>query len=205
MHYDIEDLAVREDHSADTAEIAELLAQAMGDGLVARWLMPDLAVRRKYAPAYFEIFAEHALRYGTVHRSVDEETGELTGIALWLVFTAPIPAPADYDQRMKEVAGSAFDRVRELDAALEANHPMEPHHYLALLAVRPDLQCRGIGSALLAHHHAAADAAGLPSYLEANHPRNRDLYLRHGYRVRSEIELPDSGPSIWPMWREPLA
>jgi predicted N-acetyltransferase YhbS len=80
---------------------------------------------------------------------------------------------------------------------------MEPHHYLAFLAVRPSRQCRGIGSALLDRHHARLDDAGVPAYLEANHPRNRELYLRHGYRDRAEIQLPDGGPAVWPMWREP--
>jgi len=50
---------------------------------------------------------------------------------------------------------------------------------------------------------ARLDAARLPAYLEANHPRNRDLYQRHGYQVRSVIELPD-GPPLWTMWRTPM-
>ena len=49
------------------------------------------------------------------------------------------------------------------------------------LAVRPDRQNVGIGSALLDRHHSRLDRAGIPAYLEANDPRNRDLYLRHGY------------------------
>jgi hypothetical protein len=42
-----------------------------------------------------------------------------------------------------------------------------------------------------------------PAYLEAHDPRNRDLYLRHGYQVRSVIDLPD-GPPLWTMWRTPM-
>jgi GNAT superfamily N-acetyltransferase len=114
-----------------------------------------------------------------------------------------VPPPDDYERRLKEVAGDAFDRACRLDAALEAGHPVQPHHYLAFLAVRPDQQGRGVGSALLDRHHARLDAAGLPAYLEANALRNRDLYLRHGYRVRSVIELPD-GPLLWTMWRSPM-
>jgi GNAT superfamily N-acetyltransferase len=201
MTYAIQDLVIRHLEPMDTSGITRLLAAAMGDGPVARWLTPDPAVRKEYAPAYFEIFAEHAVRYGEVYASVDEG-GELSGVALWFPLTAPIPGPVDYDRRLKDASGSAFDRARELDAALEANHPLEPHHYLAFLAVDPRRQGRGIGSALLGRHHARLDAAGIPAYLEANHPRNRDLYLRHGYVVRTEIRLND-GPPIWPMWRRP--
>jgi GNAT superfamily N-acetyltransferase len=203
MPYAIQDLVIRDVAPVDTTEITGLLAAAMGDGPVARWLTPEATVRREYAPAYFHIFAEHAVRYGEVYASVDEDSGELSGVALWFPLTSLIPGPADYDRRLKEVSGSAFDRARELDAALEAHHPMQPHHYLAFLAVRPDRQNRGVGGALLDRHHARLDGAAIPAYLEANDPRNRDLYLRHGYRARAEIRLDGDGPSIWPMWREP--
>jgi GNAT superfamily N-acetyltransferase len=201
MPYAIQDLVIRHVDPVDTAQITDLLAASMGDGPVARWLAPDGGVRRYYATAYFEIFAEHAARYGEVYASVDE-AGFMSGVALWFPFTSLIPGPDDYDRRLKEVSGSSFDRVRELDAALEAHHPMLPHHYLAFLAVHPHRQNRGIGSALLDRHHARLDAARLPAYLEANDPRNRDLYLRHGYSCREEIRLSD-GPPLWPMWREP--
>jgi len=204
MKYAIQDVVVRDIVPTDTAEITRLLAAAMGDGPVARWLTPDAAVRREYAPAYFEIFAEHAVRYGEVYASVDAQTQDLSGVALWFPLTSLIPQPADYDRRLKDASGLAFDRARELDAALEAHHPMVPHHYLAFVAVHPRHQCHGIGSALLSRHHSRLDAAGIPAYLEANDPRNRDLYLRHGYVSREPIQLPE-GPPIWPMWREPVS
>jgi len=204
MTYAIQDMVIRDIVPLDTTEITKVLAAAMGDGPVAQWLAPDPAIRREYAPAYFEIFAEHALRYGEVYTSVDTDTGQMTGVALWFPLTQLIPPPADYDIRLKDASPDAFDRATELDAALLAHHPMGPHHYLAFLAVRPEYQNRGIGSALLGRHHIRLDAAGLPSYLEANDPRNRNLYLRHGYTVSEPIRLPD-GPPVWPMWRAPSA
>jgi GNAT superfamily N-acetyltransferase len=143
------------------------------------------------------------VRCGEIYATADTVTGQLSGVALWFPLTSLIPPPQDYETRLKEVTGDAFERACLLDAALDANHPLEPHHYLAFLAVRPECQSRGVGSALLDRHHARLDQAGLPAYLEANHPRNRDLYLRHGYRVRSVIELPD-GPPLWTMWRSPM-
>jgi GNAT superfamily N-acetyltransferase len=203
MTYAIQDLVIRDLAPLDTADITGLLTAAMADGPVARWLIPDAAVRREYAPAYFEIFAEHAVQYGDVYASVDAATGILTGVALWFPLTSAIPPPPDYDRRLKDVAGSAFDRVSDLDAALDAVHPIGPHHYLAFLAVHPRHQNRGIGSALLDRHHARLDAAGVPAYLEANDPRNRNLYLRHGYLSRTAVGLP-GGPPVWPMWRPPV-
>ncbi|MEV6926362.1 GNAT family N-acetyltransferase [Dactylosporangium sp. NPDC051485] len=203
MTHAIQDVVVRDIDPVATEEITEVLAAAMGDGAVARWLMPDAALRRESNPAYFAIFAEHAVRFGEVYASVDPIDGKLSGVALWFPLTQAIPPPVDYDSRLKEVAGPAFDRISHLDAALEAEHPLVPHHYLAFIAVRPDRQNLGIGSSLLARHHARLDRAALPAYLEANDPDNRELYLRHGYVSRPPVLLPD-GPPVWPMWREPL-
>jgi GNAT superfamily N-acetyltransferase len=204
MTYAIQELVIRDVAPVDTGEITDLVTEAMWDGRVARWLNPDPIGRRRDSPGYFAIFVEHAVRFGEVYATADAETGRLSGVALWFPFTSLIPAPADYDTRLKEVTGPAYDRACELDAALEARHPLDAHHYLAFLAVHPDHQGHGVGSALLDRHHARLDRAGIPAYLEANDPRNRDLYRRHGYVCSSEITLPD-GPSIWPMWRAPMS
>jgi amino acid transporter/GNAT superfamily N-acetyltransferase len=201
LGYDIKDVVVRDVEPIDTAEVTALLASTIGEQSVACWLAPDPAVRRETSPAYFDIFVEHAVQHGEIYATVDPGTGDLVGVALWFPFTRAIPPPRDYDMRLKDACGSAFDRIRELDAALEVHHPTEPHHYLAFIAVRPDKQNMGIGSALLARHHARIDAAGIPAYLEANDPRNRELYVRHGYVLDETIWLPDGGPPIWPMRR----
>ncbi|GIF40931.1 GNAT family N-acetyltransferase [Actinoplanes xinjiangensis] len=203
MTYAIQELVIRHVSPFDTEEITDLVAEAMWDGPVARWLHPDAAARRRLSPGYFEIFVEYALQYGEVYSTADADDGRMCGVALWFPLTAMIPPPMDYERRVKEASDTAFHRVQQLDAALEAEHPLEPHHYLAFLAVRPGRQNEGIGSALLGRHHARLDRAGIPAYLEANDPRNRDLYLRHGYQVRSVIDLPD-GPPLWAMWRAPM-
>jgi hypothetical protein len=43
----------------------------------------------------------------------------------------------------------------------------------------------------------------MPAYLNAGSVRSRDLYARHGFGVTEEFELPDEGPPLWRMWREP--
>ena len=47
------------------------------------------------------------------------------------------------------------------------------------------------------------DRDGLPAYLEATSTRNRDLYLRLGFAVLEQMELPGGGPLVWRMWRGP--
>jgi GNAT superfamily N-acetyltransferase len=67
----------------------------------------------------------------------------------------------------------------------------------------PAFQGRGIGSAFLQDMLQRADADGLPAYHEATSPRNRALYERHGYVNQGELVLPDGGPTLWRMWRDP--
>jgi hypothetical protein len=43
------------------------------------------------------------------------------------------------------------------------------------------------------------------SYLVATTRDGRRLYERHGYQDFGEVCLPDGGPPMWPMWREPIA
>jgi arginine/ornithine N-succinyltransferase beta subunit len=50
---------------------------------------------------------------------------------------------------------------------------------------------------------ARADDEGMPAYHEATSPRNRALYERHGYVDQGAFTLPDGGPTLWRMWREP--
>jgi GNAT superfamily N-acetyltransferase len=128
---------------------------------------------------------------------------ELAGLVAAAIITPVpmIPPPFGSGRRMKEVAGPASDRVRELPAALDAH---DPHHYLAFRSARPDRQNRGIGSALLDRHHARLDRAGLPAYLEANDHRYRDLHPRHGYPRRPVNQVP-GGPLLWSKRRSPMA
>jgi hypothetical protein len=49
------------------------------------------------------------------------------------------------------------------------------------------------------------DRERMPAYLNAGSPRSRDLYLRHGFEVTEEFRLPEGGPPLWRMWREPRA
>jgi GNAT superfamily N-acetyltransferase len=119
-------------------------------------------------------------------------------VAVWFPYTSPLPAPHDYDRRLAAATGAWEERFRTLDELSEQNHPAAPHHHLAFLAVHPDRQNEGLGTALLRHQHARL--AGLPAYLEASDPRNRDLYARHGYQAREPFALPD-GALFWPMWR----
>ncbi|MCW3817542.1 GNAT family N-acetyltransferase [Micromonospora sp. DR5-3] len=185
--------------AAETRSVAERIARAFRFLAVSRWLVPDEAKREAVLADDFEILVDHAMRHGIVHGTADR-----AGVAVWFPQTGePAPPPADYAARLAAACGEWTPRFQHLDELFEAHHPHADHHHLAFLAVAPERQGRGLGNALLRHHHAVLDAEGMPAYLEASSERSRDLYARHGYRAAEPFRVPD-GAAFYPMWRDPV-
>ncbi len=118
------------------------------------------------------------------------------GVALWL---PPGRYPLTTAEQIRtfpaglRVFGPHLRRALGAQRAVERHHPHEPHWYLDFIAA--ETPGGGVGSALLSH------AERRPAYLNASTPRSRDLYLRHGFHVTSELRLPFGGPPLWRMWR----
>jgi len=81
--------------------------------------------------------------------------------------------------------------------------PAEPAVHLFYLAVLPEAQGQGIGSALLQPVLQNCDAERIPAYLENSNSANLPLYERHGFRLTRQWRIADNGPSIWCMYRDP--
>ncbi|MDG4763494.1 GNAT family N-acetyltransferase [Solwaraspora sp. WMMD406] len=194
----------------DIPQAATLLTEAFLIAPVSQWLIADLSARSRVFRTLFTIELVEAIRNGgTVYVAgpvVSPVAGHFSGVAIWHPRgrrTAADPdTVSEHQIRLITAAGPWQPRFASLGRLLAAHHPWQPHWHLAYLAVTPWRQGSGIGTALLHHHHRHLDGHGTPGYLEATTPRNRDLYLRHGYRAHGPIRLPD-GPPIWPMWREP--
>jgi predicted N-acetyltransferase YhbS len=181
----------------DAPLVAELVATAFGQLAAVAWLVPDVSARPRVMTANFRIFVDHAIEYGHV-----DLVEEAPAVAVWFPRTGLLPEPADYDRRLAAACDPWTDRFQVLDELMEKNHPTEPHHHLAFLAVHPDRQGAGLGSILLRRYHDVLDATATAAYLEASSTGSRDLYLRHGYEQRKPFTLPDGTP-FWPMWRPP--
>jgi amino acid transporter/ribosomal protein S18 acetylase RimI-like enzyme len=181
--------------------VATVLAEAFHGDTPGEWLIPDPLERAEIYPAYFRVFARHALRgAGEVYVTADRNA-----VSIWYPapYGVPNSGPADYDNQLAAVTGRYLDRFLALDAAMQAAHPMaKAHHYLNFLAVRPAFQSRGIGSALLSHRLTDLHRRGVPAYLEATNRRNLALYLHHGFTVIGTVRVGEDGPTMYQMWRE---
>ena len=47
------------------------------------------------------------------------------------------------------------------------------------------------------------DEEGIPAYTETSARRNIGFYHRHGFGVVGELKVPDGGPLVWLMRRDP--
>jgi GNAT superfamily N-acetyltransferase len=187
--------------AADVRPLAKLIATAFAPMRACEWLVNDPHDRVPILAAQFEIVLNHATVWGQVDTTTDR-----TAVAVWFPRTTQAaPPPTGYDQRLADACGPYVNNFRHLDELFDRHHPTLPHHHLALLAVAPERQGTGLGSALLHRHHQLLDQHDFPAYLEASNRRNRALYLRHGYQDRGRSFTLPNGARFWPMWRAPQA
>ena len=95
-------------------------------------------------------------------------------------------------------------RLDSYDAAVHDLAPRGDHYYLGVIASDPTARGRGHGAAVLQPGLAAADASGLPTFLETGTEGNVGFYARFGFGVSSELDL-DDGTTIWCLTRPPGA
>lgn len=175
---------------ADIEVLSQVIADAFFPLAPCQWLIPDPAARRDIFPGYFRMYVEHAMADGLVHTTPGRDAA-----ALWIPLGPQLPEPPDgYDEHLAEITGPWVERFVVFDAELDDHHLTgTEHHHLAILAVRPDRQGQGTGTALLDAHHAVLDQEGIVAYLEASDERTHSIYLRHGYTdYRTPIQLPPS-------------
>jgi predicted N-acetyltransferase YhbS len=196
---------IRKIRDADVPRIAKALARAFEDDPVLSWIFRDESQRIARLERSFALY----LRRIWLPQDECYATDRLFGAALWLPpgkwHLAPL-AQLKLVPSMIAVVGGNLPRLMRVLNLIEKNHPKEPqHHYLAVLGVEPEFQGRGFGGALMQPVLQRCDREGIPAYLESSKQRNVVLYERHGFKVVEELRLPQDGPPLWRMWRDPLA
>jgi len=194
--------AVRKATPEDIPRLADALARAFDGDPPMQWFLPDSESRVQRARGLFDLMLSR------VHLQRDRcyTTEDVVGGALWVPpgsWRLGIVAQLTLLPGMLRVFGRGLARAQRGLAVMEEGHPRIAHYYLDSLGVVPEWQGRGIGSALLGPVLERCDTERMPAYLNAGSVRSRDLYARHGFEVTEEFALPDGGPPLWRMWREP--
>ncbi|MFC5148655.1 GNAT family N-acetyltransferase [Streptomyces aureoversilis] len=190
--------------------ISLLLGESFMEDPVSGWVFPDEAHRRAVHPGFFGVFLDAALRDGWV-----DVMDDLSAAALWIPVQAEGAGEAsdadgggggdDEISELLAMADPENDRARIVAELTEAAHPGDrAHYYLPTIVAAPGRRSEGRGRALLTTVLDRCDEEGMPAYLEASSARSRGLYERLGFVLTgTPIDLPDGGPRMWPMWREP--
>ncbi|MEU9289722.1 GNAT family N-acetyltransferase [Streptomyces sp. NPDC048275] len=196
-------VGIRTAGEGDRELVTRLLDEAFQGDPVSRWIFPDAAHRGSTHPRLMGMFLDIVLAEGRV-----DVTEDGAACALWL----SVPAAADGDHadegdgpaQLRAAVDPDNERVELVGRLTDRAHPVgRAHEYLWLIAVTPDRQGEGLGTALMQPVLDRCDRTGLPAYLEASSARSRELYERLGFVFTGRtVDLPD-GPPMWPMWREP--
>ena len=192
-------IKIRDANNLDEVNrVADLIARSF-DGLpINHHLVPDPEWRLPIMRDYFRLHAAHAYRPHVGRVIVTED---LAAAAVWFRRTVPFTPPANYEDQLADLTGMYLPGFQDLDALLVAYHPQARHWHLAFLAVEPERQGQGLGTALLTHTLDWLDRGQVPAYLEATNTANRRLYTQLGFRdLDRPIRLgPDR--TLHPMWR----
>ncbi|MEW1922060.1 GNAT family N-acetyltransferase [Streptomyces sp. NPDC088360] len=194
-------VVIRRAGASDRSDVVRLLDEAFRDDPVSSWVFPDEEHRRRRHGALMGAFLDLALSQGHVDIADDG-----AAVALW--WSVPAGEQEGEEEgpaQLREAVDPQNARVEEIGRLTGEAHPTDrAHQYLHMIGVSPERQGEGIGSALIGAVLERCDREGLHAYLEASNSRSRELYTRLGFHFTGKsIDLPD-GPSLWPMWREPL-
>ena len=184
----------------DQAAVIQTLALAFQNDPALCWIISDAERRRARLPLLFDTLFKSDLPTGMILKSAGGESASLwraPGMAdtgIWELVRSAIP--------MIRIFGSGIGRGIAISNAVDQHHPKGfPFWYLHFVGVAPDFQGKGWGGSIIREGLARAENDKLPTYLETATPENVPLYLRLGFDIIEEWDVPDGGPHFWSMLR----
>lgn len=187
---------------APNPEVVEIFARAFFDDPAVQWWFPDTAIRTAQLHWLYSFYTR--LKSEACVRDHDGPAAAIwypprhpPRHTLWAelrsgLLTAPF-----------SIGWSTTFRGLALDAAIQRrlSFVQQPCWYLDTLAVHPDAQGQGKGSALL--RHGLSRAGELPVYLFTVNGKDLPFYERHGFGIVGQSPVVEDGPMAWNMMRGP--
>ena len=183
----------------------DLLARGFQDDPIMRFLAADKGSMLDRPRRFYQANLRLCQRNGRV-----DVLPDMKGVCMWL-------SPGKTDIGLRQLLesgllwatiGMGLASMRRFHAMYSVVEPMieratrEPCWLLQLIAVDPASQGQGLGGSLMRPVLEEADATGVSCYLESGNERNLSFYLRHGFEIAEEVQVPD-GPRVWGMLRKP--
>lgn len=180
--------------------LASALSRAIQNEPHFKYLIPDEQARCTILPWFLRAVAIRACHvYGEIYT-----TPRIEGGALWI---SPGRAVA-FEQMVRremlampfKLGWTNFRHCVNLAARLEAVRKRlvrGPYWYLMVHGVKPSMQDRAIGAALLEPVLSRADSFGLSCYVETFQETELPFYEACGFRVQGAGQIPGGGPNFW--------
>jgi ribosomal protein S18 acetylase RimI-like enzyme len=213
-------MEIRRMQENDFDEVVAVLMAAFMDTLFYRYIVPDETERRAFHLASFRERIAHGLEVNHIDVAMKStstsKSGEnkITGVAMWAPPEASFPsaenAPpaftADLLAAKKISPGVAERFLAFLHLMHDANKRLftPPFWSLAPVAVLPEEQGKGIGSALMRKKLAEIDASHLPCILATQDRINLPIYEHYGFHTVYEESIVSPDIVHYTMYRPGL-
>ena len=190
---------------SETDTAAVTLERAFLSDPMFTWIFPDPATRPAALRRLNRVPLAYGARYGRVTTSHEGK-----GVAVWIPPGVGLTMAGMFRSGMLgvplQIGLGPFVKFLTANDVMDRIHKRrvpKPHWYLMVVGVAPELQGRGVGSALVDEGLTQADRSGAPCYLETSERRNLAFYERLGFVVLEQATLGAGGPPAWAMLREP--
>ena len=184
----------------DIEVVVDTAARSLDAEAMLRWSFGEEGFEERIRRHFFHYDGENARR-GWVRLVADG-----AGIAVWIPpdareeHEAIGPAPPGEEA---DILGDHADHHAGFWGWVGEHEPSEPLLYLSHVAVTPERQGEGLGSALMRDGTARADHDGVATWLETSRGDNVGYYESFGFRTVVDEDAPEGGPHIWFMRRDP--
>lgn len=191
------DTSIQQASREDIPYLAGILARALDDDPVSRWMFPDDERRPRSQEIDFGRLIKSHLKTRNVW-TIDRKC-----VAIW---TPPNPPQQTRFQRYREslymrwMHGRRVHQVRDCLQRMAERHPSTPYWYLLALATDVHLHGQGFASRLLNEKLAQCDKNGEQIALETSKESNLSFYEKFGFVVVDTLVV-DEGVTSWLMCR----
>lgn len=172
----------------DKTQTIEMLAQCFGDNKSVNYIIPQDHRRAKRIIRLMEYSFDYCRLFGEIYLSNDRRACAMI-VYPHKVKTSLRAIRLDLRLIIKCIGLSNIRKVLRREAIIKKLHPKGPFCYLWFIGTSPEVQRKGIGSALLESLLAQCEKEGLPVYLETSVERNLPWYKKWGFAVYEELDL----------------
>ena len=185
---------------------AAILARTFQHDPTMKYLITDSPKILKARIRFYRASIRMGLLYGEVYT-----TRSMAGVTVWI---SPKNTNFTFGQLLRSglLTATLSLGLKPLGRLMRSESYFEKvkkqtisraHWSLFFIGIEPLQQGQGLGGILIQPILDRADAEGVPCYLISTNKRNLTFYKKHGFEVAVRGQVPNEGPQIWAMLREP--